>query len=48
METNDENWLEPNVQSCMNFLADLHQDGLQYSGVNLARSALSEIVVIRG
>ena len=46
--TNDENWLEPNVQSCVNLLADLHQDGLQYSGVNLARSALSAVVVIRG
>ena len=47
-ETNDANWLEPNVQSCVNLLADLHQDGFQYSGVNLARSALSAVVVIRG
>lgn len=47
-ESVDGNWLVPKVQSCVNFLARLHHGGLKYSGVNLARSALSAVVEIPG
>ena len=46
---NNENWLCPgDISVCVNFLAKIHLDGLNYSGVNVARSALSAVVEIPG
>lgn len=47
-ELHKHNWLDTDVTTCVNFLAKLHLEGLGYSGVNTARSALSAVTTIPG
>lgn len=42
----DTNWMCMDVRTCLNFLAFLYGQGLGYSSINTARSALSSVVTL--
>lgn len=44
----DINPIQATVNHLLDFLTELHQDGLGYSGINTARSALSAAVTVEG